>query len=137
MSVENLKREVATGWPDVPAATLALGVIEFMGELDDQELRMLTIPKLLDAVGRKEIDQEFLAALAILVSSTVHALDAKAFLCEEEGFEVHVDALELATARKSGLLEHPETGALIEDFESKLIPYFEVSTRFLEARAHG
>lgn len=47
MSVDDLKREVATGWPDIPAGSLALGVIEFMDKLDDQELRMLTIPKLL------------------------------------------------------------------------------------------
>ncbi|HEV2080612.1 MAG TPA: hypothetical protein VGR19_12040, partial [Allosphingosinicella sp.] len=67
----------------------------------------------------------------------VHVLDAKAFLYEEEGEEVHVDAQELATARQLGSLEHPATGELIQDFESRLIPYFESSTRFLEARAHG
>jgi hypothetical protein len=137
MSLDDLKREVAEGWPDIPAASLALGVIEFMGRLSDQELRMLTIPRLLEAVGRSRVDQEFLAALAILVSSTVHVLDAKAFLYEEEGSELHVDAQELATARQLGSLEHPETGALIEDFEDRLIPYFESSPRFLEARAHG
>ena len=137
MSIDDLKREVAQGWPEIPAASLALGIIEFMGGLDDQELRMLTIPRLLEAVGRSQVNQEFLAALAILVSSTVHALDAKAFLFEKEGLEVHVDAQELATARRTGSLEHPETGELIEDFESRLIPYFESSERFLEARAHG
>jgi hypothetical protein len=137
MPLDDLKREVQEGWPDIPAAPLALGLIDFMGRLSDQELRMLTIPRLLEAVGRSQIDQEFLAALAILVSSTVHVLDAKAFLCEEAGSEVHVDAEELATARQLGSLEHPETGELIEDFESRLIPYFESSSRFLEARAHG
>ncbi len=137
MSLDDLKREVAEGWPDVPAASLALGIIEFMGQLSDQELRMLTIPRLLECVGRSQVDQPFLASLAILVSSTVHVLDAKAFFCEEEGLEVHVDAQELATARRLGSLEHPETGELIEDFEARLIPYFESSPRFLEARAHG
>lgn len=137
MSLYDLKREVAEGWPGIPAASLALGIIEFMGQLRDQELRMLTIPRLLEAVGRSQVDQEFLAALAILVSSTVHVLDAKAFLYEQEGSEVHVDAHELATARQLGSLEHPETGELIEDFEGRLIPYFESSPRFLEARAHG
>lgn len=137
MSVDDLKREVTEGWPDIPAASLALGIIGFMDHLRDQELRMLTIPRLLEAVGRRQVDQEFLAALAILVSSTVHVLDAKAFLYEEEGPEVHVDAKALAAARKQGSLEHPETGELIEDFEDRLIPYFESSPRYLEARAHG
>lgn len=137
MSVDDLKREVAEGWPDIPAASLALGIIGFMDHLRDQELRMLTIPRLLEAVGRRQVDQEFLAALAILVSSTVHVLDAKAFLYEGEGSELHIDAQELAAARQHGSLVHPETGELIENFEDRLIPYFESSPRFLEARVHG
>lgn len=137
MSLDDLKREVVEGWPDIPAGSLALEIIEFMGRLGDQELRMLTIPRLLEAVDRSHVDQEFLASLAILVSSTVHVLDAKAFLYEAEGSEVHVNAQELATARQLGSLEHPETGQLIEDFEGRLIPYFESSPRFLEARADG
>lgn len=136
MSVNDLKREVAEGWPDIPAASLALQIIEFMDQHSNQELRMLTIPTLLKAVAREKVDQEFLAALAILVSSTVHVLDAKAFLYVEDEASVHVNAEELAAARRHGSLEHPETGELIEDFESKLIPYFESSSRFLEARTH-
>ena len=95
---------------------------------------MLTVPTLLHAVGCEEVDQECLAALAILAGSTVHVLDAKAFYSQDDSEEFHVDAAELAITRRSGLLEHPETGELIEDFESKLIPYFESSERFLKAR---
>lgn len=137
MSVEDLKQEILDGWPDIPAASLALKIIEYMNKHSDQELRMLTIPALLDAVSRDKIDQEFLAALAILVSSTVHVLDAKAFFYEGESAGVHIDAAELAVARRLGALEHPETGELIEDFEGRLVPYFESSSRFLEARVHG
>lgn len=134
MSIDDLKRDVAEGWPDIPAATLAQGIIDFMGKLNKQELRMLTLPTLLQAIGRDQVNQEFLAALAILASSRVHALDAKAFYCEEDDEEFHVDATELATARSIGSLVHPTTGELIDDFESKLIPYFESSQRFLKAR---
>ena len=134
MSINDLKHEVAEGWPDIPAATFALGIIDFMGQLEDQELRMLTVPTLLHAVGCDEVNQEFLAALAILAGSTVHVLDAKAFYSEDDDEEFHVDAVELASARRTGSLEHPHTGELIEDFESKLIPYFESSERFLKAR---
>ena len=135
MSIDDIKREVSEGWPDLPAAAFALGIIEFMGQLDDQELRMLTVPTLLEAVGCKELNQEFLAGLAILAGSTVDVLDAKAFYSEDDDEEFDVDATELAAARHSGSLEHPTTGELIEDFESKLIPYFESSERFLNARA--
>lgn len=135
MSIEEIKIELKDGWHDVPAADLALCIIDFMAKLDDQELRMLPIPLLLEVSGRKEPDPEFFAALAILVSSTIHVLDAKAFYTEEEDHEFHIDTKELARARREGELVHPESGALIDDFESKLIPYFESSGRFLAARS--
>ena len=137
MSVDDLKREIAEGWPDIPAGSIALRVIDYMAGLGDQELRILTIPTLLRAVERDHIDQEFLAALAILVSSTVHALDAKAFLWEEDDQEVHIDAHVLADARRKGSLENPVSGDIIEDFEQRLTPYFQSSERFLQARAGG
>jgi hypothetical protein len=136
MSVDDLKREVAEGWPNMPAATYALGIIDFMQTLDDQELRMLTVPILMHAVDCAEVNHEFLAALAILAGSTVHVLDAKALYTEDDEEEFGLDAGELAEARRTGFLEHQSSGELIEDFESKLIPYFESSERFLEARTN-
>jgi hypothetical protein len=136
MSVEDIKSEVAEGWSGIPAADLSLRIIDYMTPLEDQELRMLTIPTLLRATGRENVDAEFLASVAILVSSTIHVLDAKAFFCDDDG-EVHVDTQELAEARQRGTLEHPTSGELIDDFEDRLILYFQSSKRFLKARAHG
>lgn len=137
MSIDDIKREVAEGWPDIPAGEVALRIIDYMARLNDQELRMLTIPTLLQVAEREQVDGEFLAALAILVSSKVHVLDAKAFLWEGEEPGIPIDAQDLAEARQLGSLEHPETGALVEDFEGRIIPYFESSARFLDARTHG
>lgn len=137
MSLGDLKREVANGWSDVPAAKVALNIIDFMSQLNDQELRMLTIPRLLEATGFERIGQEFLSAIAILVSSTIHVLDAKAFFVEEDGSEVHINTQELAKARRHGSLEHPLTGKLILDYENRIIPYFGSSQRFFDARSDG
>lgn len=137
MSVDDLKREIATGWPDIPAASLALGIVDFMGNLDDQELRMLTIPMLLRASSHESVDPDFLTALAILAGSSVHVLDAKAILTDDRDEEFNLESDELAAARREGSLAHPESGELIEDFEAKLIPYFQSSNRFLKARQDG
>lgn len=137
MSIESIIEEIQKGWPAMPSGALALRIIDFMKRQDIQELRMLTIPTLLEVVERKQVDAEFLAALAILVNSTVHALDAKAFLWDENEEEIHINAKELAEARRTGGLEHPVTGNIISDFENKLIPYFQYSSRFEEARGNG
>jgi len=105
-----------------------------MAPLDEQELRMLTIPTLLRASGRDRIDRDFLTALAILAGSSVHVLDARAILTDESEEEFDLDGEELATARREGSLPHPESGKLIDDFEAKIIPYFQSSDRFLKVR---
>lgn len=137
MSLRQLKDEISEGWPDLAAADLSLRIIEFMAPLDEQELRMLTIPVLLRASGHSEVDRDFLTALAILAGSTVHVLDAKAILTDDSEEEFNLESDDLATARREGALAHPESGELIEDFEAKLIPYFQSSDRFLKARQDG
>lgn len=134
MSVEDIKREVEEVWQETPATRLSLQIIDYMLAIPDQELRMLTVPSLLAATGHDEPDTDFFVALAILSSSRIHLLDAKAFYCEKNGEEVHLDARQLSDARRTGTLENPETGELIDDYESRLIPYFESSEVFLRAR---
>lgn len=134
MSVRQLMDEISRGWPGLAAAELSLRIVEFMAPLKEQELRMLTIPTLLKASGHDQVDRDFLTALAILAGSSVHVLDAKAILTDEFAEEFDIESKELAAARREGSLAHPENGKLIADFEDRLIPYFESSDRFLQAR---
>jgi hypothetical protein len=66
-----------------------------------------------------------------LVSSRVAALDARGLLVDDDHSEHELSADKLADARATGQLVHPETGELVPDFESRVIPFFVPSTRLL------
>ena len=85
MSISDLKREIAAGWERTPAAELSYQIIDFMAPLDEQQLRMLTIPVLLDVLEKRQIDADFMAALAILANSSVQILDSKAIFADDDG----------------------------------------------------
>lgn len=137
MSISDLKREIAAGWEKTPAAELSFQIIDFMAPLDEQQLRMLTIPVLLEALEKQKVDADFLAALAILANSSVQILDSKAIFADNDCDEYHLETEEFEEVRRANAFVHPESGELVPDFEVKLIPYFGPSARFLRARADG
>ncbi|HEY7811518.1 MAG TPA: hypothetical protein VIA98_14215 [Allosphingosinicella sp.] len=44
MSVEEIKREVAEGWANIPSAAAAFSIIDYMTGLNDQELHLPANP---------------------------------------------------------------------------------------------
>jgi len=137
MSISDLKREIAAGWERTPAAELSYQIIDFMAPLDEQQLRMLTIPVLLDVLEKRQIDADFMAALAILANSSVQILDSKAIFADDDGDEYHLETEEFEEVRRANAFAHPESGELVPNYEAKLIPYFGPSERFLKARSDG
>ena len=73
-------------------------------------------------------------ALAILSSTSVHVLDTK-FMFIDDGKEYDVDANVMKHVLSEGRLVHPITGDPVDDYESKLVPYFVCSDIFLRAKA--
>lgn len=90
---------------------------------------MLTFRTFLEALGKEQIDEDLMRALTILVSSRIAALDAKALLVDDDETEHELSAAELAEARSSGQLVHPESGDLVPEFESRVIPFFVPTSR--------
>jgi hypothetical protein len=69
-------------------------------------------------------------AITILVSSNVAALDAHAMLVDDDETEHEIAIEYLNLARATGEFIHPETGEPIEDFESKVFPFFRSVDQF-------
>jgi type I restriction enzyme R subunit len=132
LSIEDLKRQIEIGWPDVAAGQISREIISQMSRMEDAELRKLTIGDLLSAAHRERVDNDFLAALAILVSSKIHVLKARAYLHDDDE-TVELDARGISDAMH-GKFKDPRTGATRTNAEASIIPYFEPSGRFLQAR---
>ena len=95
-------------------------------------LHDLSVVDLLTAAGQDEVDETFLAALAILTSPKIGALEARAHF-RDGGSVVLLSDSEISDALH-GRFRDPQTGAQFTDAEDMIFPYFEPSSRFLEAR---
>lgn len=133
-SIDQLKEEVSRNWGEHPACRLCIKIIEHMNALPADELAMLTFADLKDASGEQEFSQRIVDAAALLSSTSIHALDTHLLFIDDEENEIEIDKADLATARRSGVFIHPKTGDPVCDFESKIIPFFVASKRFLSLR---
>jgi len=133
-SIDQLKDEVSKNWGDHPACRLCINIIEYLGALSADELAMLTFTDLKEASGEREFSQRIVDAVALLSGASIHALDTHLLFIDEEKNEIEIDKADLASARRSGVFVHPKTGDAVADFESKIIPFFVASKRFLSLR---
>ena len=137
--IDLLKDEVQRAWPAEPASRLCLIILDSIASFSPQQSRMFTFGNFCRMVGKAVPDNDLLTALNILVSSRVHALDARALFVDEHQTEHEVDLEELDAARQSGVLVHPISGEMISNYEAHVIPFFVPSARFLDltGTTHG
>lgn len=134
MGASEIRAELQRRWQESPALKVCFAILEYLERVPDEQLQMLTFGTLQEAVGKNAVDPELITALNILVSSRIAALDAKVLLIDELEDEYEISPTELSEARSSGALIHPRTGELIEEFESKLVPFFVPSESFRAAK---
>ncbi|WP_299806635.1 hypothetical protein [Tardiphaga sp.] len=131
VALENLRRELLARWSDVPAADICMRILDFVESTPQNELHFLTFTTLCRAAGRTNIDVELLAAINILTGSRLALLDAHAMFIDEDENEHELSPEEIAEARETGTLVHPETGEIVGDYERYLVPFFSPSKRLI------
>jgi hypothetical protein len=133
MSVDKIKEELKARWGDEPTVAICFAILDFMKTVSNDQLQMLTFTSLKSAANKEEVDSELLKAITILASSRVAALDAHAMLVDDDEREHEISIEYLSLARANGEFIHPETGRIVEDFESKIFPFFVPSSNFMSA----
>lgn len=129
MDIEALKAAIRERWGAYAPGSLALEIVDFIARLPRAELQMLTLPTFAKAL-RRDIDVDLIAAVNILTHSSLAILESKALFVDDEDNEFPVDDEELAEANQTGELVHPETGAMVADYEKHIVPFFVPVERF-------
>lgn len=104
-----------------------LEVIYFLQSQPAENLRFITFGALSRAAKVSE-PIEVLPIAQYLAGSRLHLLDTCYMLVDGDD-EYEVKPEEVAEAKKSGVLYHPDFGEPIENFEDKLIVYFSLSNK--------
>ena len=135
-NINVLKDEVKERWRDSPLLHACLSIIDYLNVLPLNEMQMLTFGSFKEALGQKEITDEVVRAVALLANTSIHALDTKLLFIDDNENEFELEKNDLAEACLKGEFFHPETGIGVRDFESKIVPYFVPSQRFLHFKGH-
>lgn len=134
-TIDELKSKITAEWPDRLTSELCVRIVDYLSRLSDDELKMLTFYSMRNAAGYDDVDENLIRAVAILVNSSIHALDSKLLLIDDDEREFEIDKRELAEARRNGVFIHPESGKPVRDFESKIIPFFVATNEFKRLKA--
>lgn len=126
-------RRITDRWKGDPAEELCRKILRYMHERSLAELSMLTFADLIAAADIKQVDDQFMRALSIMVSS-IDALHTKYMLIDDNGEEFEIEDEIIANAQRNGVLFHPDTGQAVKDYERKLFPFFTASTLYLRNR---
>lgn len=129
MSIDDIRSEVIKRWADQPASKLCLEIVDYIAKTPRDRLDFMTYRTFLNILGKTTVDDDLLTALTILTSSKIAALDAHAMFVDENDNEHEVEPEELFDAINKGTFVHPDTGQLVEDFSSRIIPFYVPSNR--------
>lgn len=133
--IADLKAELTERWSGNAVVELCLRIIDVLSTLPDEEAKMLTFASFKNAANKPSIDEELIRAVALLANTSIHALDSKLLFIDDNDREFEIEKDFLADARRDGEFIHPETGIPVDEFESKIIPFFVPSDKFRRLRA--
>ncbi len=124
MTLGEIREAYRSHWGELPVGSVCLDIIDFVASKPLAQLQFLTFTTLSQAAGRTSVDMDVLAAINLLTGSRLTVLQAHAMLVDEDETEHELSVEDFADARRTGALIHPETGDLVPDFESHVIPFF-------------
>ncbi|RWM27783.1 hypothetical protein [Mesorhizobium sp.] len=130
MSADDIRKELKERWAGTEPFALCLQIVDFVAKLPAEHSRMLTFKTMTNITGKKYVDDSLLAALNILASTRVAALDAHAMFVDDDNEEHEIEPQELALAQSTGKFIHPETGEEVPNYEEKVFPFFVPTDRF-------
>jgi hypothetical protein len=133
--VGDLKAKLNREWPAGHRLELSLRIIDYLTDIPNDQLEMLTFSSIMKVAGADDVDADLVGAVSLLSNNSIHALETRLLFIDDDNRRLKIDKKELAEARRKGIFIHPESGEPVEDFESKIIPYFVPTADFLRLKA--
>lgn len=130
MSADDIRKELKERWAGTRAVELCFQIVDFVAKLPAGHSRMLTFKTITNITGKKSVDDDLLAAINILASTRIAALDSHAMFVDDDNEEYEIEPDDLALAHATGELIHPETGKGVPNYEEKVFPFFVPTDRF-------
>lgn len=132
--IAGIKEHISLHWGDRPCAIVANRILDALHEKEMDVGDQLTMSSFLEMLDMPEVNQELVAAWAILVQST-HAVFNTFGKYVEGNEEYRLSPQDFDKARKGETIKHPGTGKEIKNPGKYLIPVFEITLEHIAFEA--
>ncbi|BDA76001.1 hypothetical protein CAL7716_101670 (plasmid) [Calothrix sp. PCC 7716] len=127
ISKKSLETQIYEDWGSNPESEICIALLNYLLRIPMDRSCHITFGSLKIAINNEHTDVELLKAVQYLCGDRTKLLEVNFELIENEENIFSLSKSDVAAARKTGMLIHPETGEIIEDFEEKVFMYFEPS----------
>ena len=130
-ALDHIREELISRWSGHGYVQICLAILELLEKQPIDQTAMLTYGTFAKQLQRK-VDQELLAAISVLASTSLDVLDAHALFIDGD-YEREISPTELFEVTAGAPLIHPESGEIVEDPLAHLMPFFVPSLRVKDA----
>ncbi|MEP3465365.1 MAG: type ISP restriction/modification enzyme, partial [Parasphingorhabdus sp.] len=135
-TIDDIKRGIDNHWGDLPAAALALRVVDAVENRDTSKGNTLHVEDILEMLGVPEVTREIISALAILAQSKFAILRSSGEFIDEDGGRHTLPAEEFQKALDIGTITHPISQKEIAEAADKVVPVFKLMSAFFPGTKH-
>jgi len=122
-------KKIHEDWGDTPQLTICIGVLEYIDNYPEGKINRLSYGSLRNIVGVTIGDEPLLMSVQYLCGDRMNILAPRFELIDEDDIFLLTNS-EVNSARKTGLLIHPELGDPVVDFEDNIYIFFEPGAAF-------
>ena len=134
LPLDAYRQWLRTNWADDNALPLSCAIVDYLEKAPNDQLHYITMYTIRSITGKSSNDEELLRAVSILVNTSKPALEMH-LMFDDDLTRFEIKNYEYSKAKIDNLLIHPETGEPVEDFESYIYPFFELTQPFIEMKA--
>ncbi|MEP3034589.1 MAG: type ISP restriction/modification enzyme [Pseudoruegeria sp.] len=135
-TIDDIKRGIDNHWGDLPAAALALRVVDAVENRDTSKGNTLHVEDILEMLGVPEVTREIISALAILAQSKFAILRSSGEFIDEDGGRHTLPAEEFQKALDIGTITQPISQKEIAEAADKVVPVFKLMSAFFPGTKH-
>lgn len=122
--------------PSDPHFLICKALVDYFEKTDARELRHLSQASVYRIVGSRFSPDLIIESVQFLAGSYINLIDIGFELIDENDDIFELDKSDIANARRTGTLAHPNTGLPVENYEEKVFLYYQPTLTGLRALKH-
>jgi len=129
VSKKEIEKQIYEDWGSNPQSEICIAILGYLLRVPTNNLQHITYGSFRKVIGTNYSDNDLIQAIQYLCGDYINLLEAKFELIENDDNIFALSDDEVSLAQKTGMLIHPDTGEVVNNFKEKVFMYFKPSPR--------